>query len=109
VCNNRKLCGILEVSASDGALLSVTEVGDGNLNFVYIIAGPSGKMVVVKQALPYVRCVGESWPLTLDRAFFEQAALRQEAALVGTSHVPEVFHFDKQLALIGEVPLIEYV
>jgi 5-methylthioribose kinase len=30
------------------------EVGDGNLNLVFIIEGPKGA-VVVKQALPYVR------------------------------------------------------
>ena len=34
--------------------------------------------VVVKQALPYVRCVGESWPLTLERAYFEYQALTEE-------------------------------
>jgi hypothetical protein len=39
------------------------EVGDGNINFVYIVEGPSG-CICVKQALPYVRIVGESWPLT---------------------------------------------
>jgi 5-methylthioribose kinase len=30
------------------------QVGDGNLNLVFIVKGPSGS-VVVKQALPYVR------------------------------------------------------
>lgn len=42
--------------------LDIVEVGDGNLNLVYLVHGPSGT-VVVKQALPYVRCVGESWPV----------------------------------------------
>ena len=42
----------------------VREVGDGNLNLVFIVTGPAGG-VVVKQALPYVRLVGESWPLPL--------------------------------------------
>ena len=41
---------------------SVREVGDGNLNLVFIVKGPVGG-VCVKQALPYVRLVGESWPL----------------------------------------------
>ena len=36
----------------------VSEVGDGNLNLVFIVKGPAGA-VVVKQALPYVRLVGE--------------------------------------------------
>jgi 5-methylthioribose kinase len=53
------------------------QVGDGNLNLVFIVRGPA-ETVVVKQALPYVRCVGESWPLTLDRAFYENAALVEE-------------------------------
>ena len=36
----------------------IREVGDGNLNLVFIVEGDSGG-VVVKQALPYVRLVGE--------------------------------------------------
>ena len=39
------------------------EIGDGNINFVFLVEGPAGG-VIVKQALPYVRVVGESWPLT---------------------------------------------
>ena len=39
------------------------EVGDGNINFVYIVEGPTGALCV-KQSLPFVRCVGDSWPLT---------------------------------------------
>jgi 5-methylthioribose kinase len=48
----------------------IREVGDGNLNFVFVVEGPSGG-VVLKQALPYLRLVGESWALPLRRAFFE--------------------------------------
>ena len=43
--------------------LAVREVGDGNINFVYILEGPAGALCL-KQALPYVRVVGEDWPLT---------------------------------------------
>ena len=49
---------------------SITEVGDGNLNLVFIVKGDRGG-VAVKQALPYVRLVGESWPLQLSRAHYE--------------------------------------
>lgn len=45
------------------------EVGDGNLNLVFIVKSEQGS-VIVKQALPYVRLVGDSWPLPLKRAFF---------------------------------------
>ncbi|KAJ7545978.1 hypothetical protein O6H91_08G019000 [Diphasiastrum complanatum] len=73
------------------------EVGDGNLNYVFIVIGPAGSFVV-KQALPYVRCVGESWPLSLDRSYYEANALK-EHGLLSPEHVPEVYHFDYQMAL----------
>ncbi|MGO4841032.1 S-methyl-5-thioribose kinase, partial [Rhizobiaceae sp. 2RAB30] len=48
---------------------------------------------------PYVRLVGDSWPLPLKRSFFEYHALtRQEARAPGS--VPEIFHFDEGQALI---------
>jgi 5-methylthioribose kinase len=76
----------------------VREVGDGNLNLVFIVTGPEGA-VVVKQALPYLRCVGESWPLTLDRAWFENEALVEEARHA-PERVPAVYHFDRKMALL---------
>lgn len=76
----------------------VAEVGDGNLNLVFIVTGPAGK-IIVKQALPYVRLVGDSWPLPLNRAFFEYNALTRHAAR-DPGRVPEVFHFDEGQALI---------
>jgi 5-methylthioribose kinase len=47
------------------------EIGDGNINYVYVVKGAKGA-VVVKQGLPYIRCVGESWPLSQVRTFFLQ-------------------------------------
>ncbi|EAR51947.1 hypothetical protein OG2516_13019 [Oceanicola granulosus HTCC2516] len=76
----------------------VQEVGDGNLNLVFIVRG-QGAAVIVKQALPYVRLVGDSWPLPLTRAFFEHEALVRQAAR-DPGRVPEVLHFDKAQALI---------
>lgn len=76
----------------------VREVGDGNLNLVFIVEGPKGA-AVAKQALPYARCVGESWPMSLDRAFFEyQALIRLGARDPG--RLPEVYAFDRHQALI---------
>jgi len=83
---------------SDAAGWRVREVGDGNLNLVFIVEGDRGA-AIVKQALPYVRLVGESWPLPLKRSFFEYHALtRQDARSPGM--VPRVFHFDEAQALI---------
>ena len=71
----------------------VREVGDGNLNLVFIVTGPEGG-VAVKQALPYVRLVGESWPLPLSRAFFEHEALVEQARWA-PAQVPRVHHHDQ--------------
>ena len=77
---------------------SVREVGDGNLNLVFIAKGPKGG-VAVKQALPFVRLVGESWPLPLSRVDYEHLALTQQAQLA-PGLVPEVLHFDEAMKLI---------
>ncbi|KAH7575335.1 hypothetical protein JRO89_XS02G0085700 [Xanthoceras sorbifolium] len=79
--------------------LTIKEVGDGNLNFVYIVIGASGSFVI-KQALPYIRCIGESWPMTKERAYFEALALKEHGQLC-PDHVPEVYHFDRTMSLIG--------
>ena len=105
--DNPKLSSLLNIPTGLPAvearkLLQIEEVGDGNLNYVYLIEGPEGAKLVVKQALPYVRCVGESWPMTLRRAYFENAALVEERRLTGGKFVPEVYHFDETKALIGK-------
>lgn len=76
----------------------VKEVGDGNLNLVFIVHGPTGG-VAVKQALPYVRLVGESWPLPLSRIHYEYLALSEQARHV-PARVPAVYHYDESLALL---------
>jgi 5-methylthioribose kinase len=76
----------------------ITEVGDGNLNLVFLVEGPQGG-VCVKQALPYVRLVGEGWPMTLKRAFFEHEYMREQAKHVG-SLMPRVYHYDPKLYAI---------
>jgi 5-methylthioribose kinase len=50
--------------------LRCEEIGDGNLNLIFRIvsANQRGRSVIIKQALPYVRLVGESWPLSPERA-----------------------------------------
>jgi 5-methylthioribose kinase len=86
----------------------VNEVGDGNLNFVYIISHRehSDQAIVVKQALPYVRCIGESWPLTLERATFEYNALSAQTRYTtsgtetGSRFIPQLYGFDASKAMI---------
>src|SRR5258708_2940573 len=78
---------------------SISEVGDGNLNLVFIVKGATGG-IAVKQALPYVRLVGESWPLPLSRSHYEYRALVHQARLA-PGLVPAVLHRDEALALIA--------
>jgi 5-methylthioribose kinase len=78
---------------------SIGEVGDGNLNLVFIVRGTKGG-IAVKQALPYVRLVGESWPLPLSRSHYEHLALVHQARLA-PGLVPAVLHHNEALALIA--------
>jgi 5-methylthioribose kinase len=77
---------------------TVNEVGDGNLNLVFKVHGSHGG-VAVKQALPYVRLVGESWPLPLSRSHYENLALTEQSRCA-PEFVPEIYHFDQKMALI---------
>ena len=94
----KDVSALLSQVGTDHATWQVQEVGDGNLNLVFIVTGPEGT-AIVKQALPYVRLVGDSWPLPLYRAFFEYHALTRQAARDPGS-VPEIYHFDEAQALI---------
>jgi 5-methylthioribose kinase len=94
------LAGVPDLAATLGGepvSWSITEVGDGNLNLVFIVKGAGGG-VAVKQALPYVRLVGESWPLPLSRAHYEFLALSRQAELA-PGLVPTLLHHNEALAL----------
>ncbi len=63
----------------DTATLEVSEVGDGNLNLVFVCKDGNGDGICLKQSLPYVRLVGESWPLTPERVIAEARGLAAAA------------------------------
>ena len=83
----------------DHSKLSCKEFGDGNLNLVFRVENDKGTSLIVKQALPYARCVGESWPLTIDRARIEAEVLLAHRKLC-PEHTVEVLHYDAGLAAI---------
>ena len=91
---------------SRDARLSAQEVGDGNLNLVFIIENEddSQQSAVVKQALPYLRVAGDSWPLTRERMRFETQALLLENELA-PGLVPEVYDHDSEMSLV----IMEYL
>lgn len=91
------------------AELSSREIGDGNLNLVFHITDrKSGMSIIMKQALPYAKVVGESWPLTLDRARIESESLQIEAKLC-PNLVPQVYKYDADLALTIMEDLSDHV
>ncbi|MBB3108312.1 5-methylthioribose kinase [Paenibacillus phyllosphaerae] len=89
--------------------LHCREIGDGNLNLVFHITDPnSGRSLIMKQALPYAKVVGESWPLTLDRARIESESLIIEGKLA-PELVPQVYKYDPELALTIMEDLSDHV
>ena len=60
--------------------LRADEIGDGNLNVVHRVTGAGGS-VIVKHAPPYLRVVGDAWPLTQDRIRIESQALQLHAEM----------------------------
>ena len=74
-------------------------MGDGNINFVYIVSNGAGGAIIVKQGLPFVRVVGESWPLTQERVRYEAEALMIAHGYC-PQHVPEVHLYDAPMSVI---------
>lgn len=99
---------IPRIFETEGEIVS-REIGDGNLNLVFHVSQPStGCSLIVKQALPYAKVVGESWPLTLDRARIESEALRIEGEHA-PGLVPKLYHTDNELALTVMEDLSDHV
>ena len=97
------LAGISAVAdvLGPGAPVDIDEIGDGNLNYVYRVtnAQDRSRSVIVKQAVPYLRMVGEEWPLSRDRITFEIRALTLYNELV-PDHVPTIYHADEGMSVL---------
>lgn len=93
-----------------GEALEAAEIGDGNLNLVFRVwatADPT-RTIIVKQALPYVRLVGESWPMPADRARIEAQALEVEYRLA-PQHTPRTYFYDADMHLIAMQNLYQHI
>lgn len=88
-------------------LASVREVGDGNLNLVFILRDGAGRGLVLKQALPYVRLVGPDWPMSPERAGIEARTTRLHAA-AAPGLVPEIYSFDEGRHIIAMEDLSDH-
>lgn len=79
--------------------LDISEIGDGNLNFVYIVKS-NDKSIILKQAVPYLRCVGEDYPLSRIRMTFEIGALKKEKEICPTL-VPDIYYSSFDMSVVA--------
>ncbi|MEV0482200.1 S-methyl-5-thioribose kinase [Streptomyces sp. NPDC050508] len=74
--------------------IHVREVSDGNMNRVFLASNADGShSLAVKQALPWVRVAGPSWPMSPERADAEARAYKQ-VARVAPDKVPAIHGYD---------------
>jgi 5-methylthioribose kinase len=94
---------------SDDQLVA-DEIGDGNLNFVYIVNSTKypEKSLIVKQAVPYLRCVGEEFPLSRDRMTYEIRALKKFYKST-KNFVPKIYHSSEEMSLVVMQYLGEHI
>jgi 5-methylthioribose kinase len=93
---------------SESEELFSSEIGDGNLNYVFRIGNKLfEKSIIIKQALPFAKVVGESMPLTLNRAQIESSALQKYGEIIPES-VPKVLYTDAELAVTIMEDLSDY-
>lgn len=81
--------------------LECVEIGDGNLNQVFLIKTKTEPFcsVILKQALPYLRCVGESYPLGRDRMRYEIRSLL-EFSKICPEHTPIIYDANEEMSLV---------
>jgi 5-methylthioribose kinase len=104
IAGHAELLAVVDPSA----ISEIREVGDGNLNLVFIVNDSAGGSVVLKQALPYVRLVGPDWPMTPDRAKREVESLQLHGELAGPL-VPQVYLFDSERYIIAMEDLSDHL
>ena len=86
-------------SLVDPHTVDAVEIGDGNLNLVFVCTDASGRSLVLKQSLPYVR-VAPDWELTADRSTHEWIGLR-EAFAASPATAPEPYSYDEPRHIVA--------
>jgi 5-methylthioribose kinase len=81
--------------------LEVHEINDGNMNYAFVVTNKldTKQSVFVKQAPPYIKVLGEDWPLTRQRMTAEINALSYQAS-VCPEMVPEVYYQSEILSVL---------
>ncbi len=81
--------------------IEAKEIGDGNLNYVYLISSVQNKAkaLIAKQAVPYLRCVGEEFPLSRERMTYEIRALQKFKNIV-PNQIPDIYYSSEEMSLL---------
>jgi 5-methylthioribose kinase len=90
--------------------LETREIGDGNLNYVYIVraAERPEKALIIKQAVPYLRIAGEGYPLSRERMSYEIRSLRICNELT-PKYVPDILYADEAMSVVVMQYLSEHI
>lgn len=101
---------VLQAVFQPGDTLRGLDLADGNVNLVYRVFAEQDpkRSVIVKQALPYARIVGESYPMPLERSRVEAELLRIEGKYC-PDLVPVLYHHDDDMFAIVMEDLKDYV
>lgn len=77
-----------------GHTWELREIGDGNINYIYLAEGKERK-ILIKKALDYARINPEAFPLPIERLFFEYKAytLYQNTC---PERIPEIYFYDQE-------------
>jgi len=100
-----EIAGFLRERGILGGEISVSEIGDGNINYIFRARNGAGESVIVKYADELLRSSGR--PLSVERARIEARALAICGELAG-AHVPAVFCFDEVRRLIVMEDLADF-
>ena len=91
---------------SENADLTVKEIGDGNINYIFKVENKiDGKSIVLKQADKLLRSSGR--PLDLTRSKIEANILRIENNLA-PHYVPEIYFYDEIMCVLAMEDISEY-
>jgi 5-methylthioribose kinase len=90
------------------ATLSVEEIGDGNLNFVFRLQDDHGASLIIKHAPAYLRMLGEDFALPQERIHAEMRTLSYFSTIT-PHYVPTLYACDEEAFCIAMEDLREHV
>ncbi len=90
-----------------GYVWELKEVGDGNINYIYI-AEATNRKILLKKALDYARINPEAFPLPIERLFFEYKAytLYQKTC---SERIPEIYFYDINRGCLAMEYLVPHI